>query len=245
MSTPGQTDPARTGPPGGPLDAVARRSLDDASQRLVRRVDALPDEAYAEPSRLPGWSRAHVVAHLALNAESLARVLHEVAAEGEAAMYRTARERDADIDALATAPPDELRERLLVSTREFADALDATPADAWEGGFRRLPDAPELLPLGQVPGMRHREVELHHVDLGCGYDPMDWPGDFAAAAVTALRGRAPEATLLATDLGRTWHAEPARVTVSGPAPRLVVWLSGRGDEGLTSNGGDLPRIEEW
>ena len=37
-----------------------------------------------------------------------------------------------------------------------------------------------------------------------------------------------------------------RVTVSGPGPRIAWWLSGRGrGEGLTSNGGDLPRIQEW
>ena len=47
----------------------------EATQRLVRGVDALADTAYAEPSLLPDWSRGHVVAHLALNAEGLAGVL--------------------------------------------------------------------------------------------------------------------------------------------------------------------------
>ena len=50
--------------------------LADADQALVRTVDGLHDEAYAEPSLLPDWSRAHVVAHLTLNAEGLAGVLH-------------------------------------------------------------------------------------------------------------------------------------------------------------------------
>ena len=36
-----------------------------ADHSLVRTVDALSDSQYAEPSQLPGWSRAHVVAHLA------------------------------------------------------------------------------------------------------------------------------------------------------------------------------------
>ena len=51
------------------------RAAPDATQRLVRTVDGLDDEALGGPSGLPDWTRAHVVAHLALNAEGLARVL--------------------------------------------------------------------------------------------------------------------------------------------------------------------------
>jgi maleylpyruvate isomerase len=49
--------------------------LPEATQRLVRTVDRLDDEALAAPSGLPGWTRGHVVAHLALNAEGMAAVL--------------------------------------------------------------------------------------------------------------------------------------------------------------------------
>ena len=49
--------------------------LPEATQRLVRTVDGLDDDALAAPSGLPDWTRAHVVAHLALNAEGLASVL--------------------------------------------------------------------------------------------------------------------------------------------------------------------------
>jgi maleylpyruvate isomerase len=56
--------------------------LPEATQRLVRTVDGLDDEALAAPSGLPEWTRGHVVAHLALNAEGMARVL-DSRAEGE------------------------------------------------------------------------------------------------------------------------------------------------------------------
>lgn len=220
--------------------------LEDATQRLVRRVDELPDASYAGRCLLPGWTRAHVVAHLALNAESLEGVLRGAAAGGEPAMYPSRTRRDQDIERLADSSPGELRERLLTSVRCFADAVADFPAERWQSGFRRLPDSPDVLPVGSVLGMRHREVEIHHVDLDAGYEPRDWPGSFVVAAVEALRDRAPGVTLLATDLGRSWHAERGRVTVSGPGPRIAWWLSGRGHgEGLTSNGGDLPRIQEW
>ena len=34
---------------------------------------------------------------------------------------------------------------------------------------------------------RLTEVELHHVDLGVGYRPADWPEPFAAQGLTRLR----------------------------------------------------------
>ena len=54
---------------------VVEDLLQEATRRLVRAVDGLDDNAYAEPSGLPGWTRGHVLAHLTLNAEGLAAAL--------------------------------------------------------------------------------------------------------------------------------------------------------------------------
>ena len=49
-------------------DAERVRSLADAGQSFFSaRVAALDDAAFAGASGLPGWTRAHVVAHVALN----------------------------------------------------------------------------------------------------------------------------------------------------------------------------------
>ena len=246
MTAPVQHDGSVSASPTEPPSRDVLTELDAATNRLVLTVDGLPDEAYREPSGLPGWSRAHVVAHLALNAESLSGVLESVSAGSEGAMYPSVGRRGADIEQLAAASPGELRERLLGSIRTFSDTVAQVPSRGWSGSFRRDPSAEVLLPATRVVDMRHREVEIHHADLEVDYGPADWPGSFAARTIDALRARAPRATLLATDLGRTWHADPVRVTVSGTAPLLAWWLSGRGDgESLTSNSGDLPRIEEW
>ncbi len=220
--------------------------LDEATHRLVRAVDGLTDEQYAEPSLLPGWTRAHVVAHLALNAEALTGVLRSLAEAETGAMYASPQARDTAITDLAAEEPEALRERLLASGQVLLEAVAGLPEEAWAGGFRRAEGSFEVLPATEVVGMRHREVEIHHADLAVGHGPQAWPSGFAERAVESLRVRAPTATLLATDLGRAWHAEPAEVTVNGSAADLAWWLSGRGaGEGLTSNGGDLPRIEEW
>jgi maleylpyruvate isomerase len=63
---------------GGSADPQPDLDLDDLKQaelRLTRTVDALRGDDWAAPSLLPDWTRAHVVAHLALNGEALRDVL--------------------------------------------------------------------------------------------------------------------------------------------------------------------------
>ena len=55
---------------------AASALLADASNRVIRTVDGLDGDDWSAPSLLPGWTRAHVVAHLALNAEAMSRALH-------------------------------------------------------------------------------------------------------------------------------------------------------------------------
>jgi len=52
------------------LDWVA-----DGQVRLQRAVDVLPPHAVTEPSALPGWTRGHLLTHLARNADALVNLL--------------------------------------------------------------------------------------------------------------------------------------------------------------------------
>ena len=45
--------------------------LSQATSALLGATMSLDDDQWREPSRLPGWTRAHVGAHLALNAEAM------------------------------------------------------------------------------------------------------------------------------------------------------------------------------
>ncbi|WP_170981406.1 maleylpyruvate isomerase family mycothiol-dependent enzyme [Nocardioides dongxiaopingii] len=221
--------------------------LDVSTQRLVRTIDSLPDDAYPAPSLLPGWTRGHVVAHLALNAEALAGALRGVVEGRPVPMYGSPEGRDADIESLAAASPSALRDRLLASTTVLGEALRHLPADSLDTEIERTPHGPGFA-AGDVMAMRWREVEIHHVDLDAGYTRADWPATFAEVLVSQLAQRA-GATLVATDLDQTWQADgdddDATPRVSGTAADLGWWLTGRGDgDGLTTDG-ELPRIGAW
>ncbi|WP_309649823.1 maleylpyruvate isomerase family mycothiol-dependent enzyme [Nocardioides sp.] len=225
--------------------------LTSADRRLVRTVDALPDEAYAEPSALPGWTRGHVVAHLALNGEALAAVLLGVAQGDVPPMYASQERRDADIAELGSAAPQELRARLLGGTTSLVDALGLVPGDRLGAVVERTRGSDRTFPVRAVTGMRLREVEIHHADLASGYTRADWPLDFAAFLVASLLDRpGVEASFAVapTDLDRTWQAgaRSAGPVVTGTIADLGWWLTGRGTgDGLTSSDGTLPRMETW
>jgi maleylpyruvate isomerase len=222
--------------------------LQEATNRLVRTVDRFQGDDWGVPSGLPDWTRAHVVAHLALNAEGLAGALTGIVQDEPAPMYTSQEDRDRDIEELAGADPAELRERLLAGCTLYADAWTALPDDALGTKFERTAGGPTI-PAGATLGMRLREVEIHHADLDAGYSHTDWPTRFCEILLASMTKRewSQPFTVSPTDLEGTWaYGEGDGPTVSGAAADLGWWLTGRGDgEALTSDRGELPKVDAW
>jgi maleylpyruvate isomerase len=214
-------------------------SVQDATERLLTAAAELDNAAVAGQSRLPGWTRGHVLAHLARNADALVNVL-----QGRP-MYASAEARDADIERDAPRPLDVQ----LADLRESAARLQqagAAPAD-WSRTVELRNGVTDM--AARVPFRRWIEVELHHVDLGIGYELEDLPAEFVEREIDFLaerfRGRSDVPSTRVTDGTRAWstgrEAAEAEVTVRGAAPGLLGWLSGRRDgSSLTVEGGPLP-----
>jgi maleylpyruvate isomerase len=203
------------------------------TEHVLALVGRLSDLELAEPSALPDWSRAHVVAHLARNAEALMRLVTWARTGVETPMYPSREARAADIAASAGHPPERLRAELASTAAGLDAALAALTPEQWEAEVRSALGRP--LPAAQVPWMRIREVWLHAVDLGAGAEVADAPDgvvDLLLDEVTATLSAAdgcPAATLAPTDRDRRWplgSRDPAPV-VAATAATLVGWLTGR------------------
>ncbi|WP_165821126.1 maleylpyruvate isomerase family mycothiol-dependent enzyme [Nocardioides gansuensis] len=223
--------------------------LADADRLLVRTVDSLSDDELASPSLLPGWTRAHVVAHLALNGEGLARALTGVVTDEPAPMYDSQEARDADIEQLSQASPTELRERLMGAVTLYTESATALPESRQATRIERTPGGPTF-PAGDTVVMRLREVEVHHADLGAGYSPADWSHGFCAVLLESMRQRRWPTSFQvhATDMQGTWEygEGPGGPLVTGAAGDLGWWLTGRGDGSrLKVEGGELPEAPAW
>ncbi len=237
-----------------------RRAVDllgSASSRLVRTVDGFEGDDWSTPSSLPDWTRAHVVAHLALNAEGLARALRGVVAD-EAddeprTMYDSDESRDSEIVELAAEPPSRIRDRFLAGITIFHDAVTAMPEPDWDGRVERTPGG-RSMSTSSVPGMRLREVEIHHADLDAGYAPSDWSREFAEHLVDSMAKRLDPThpfEVKPLDSVRTWvlgsgESEYPVPIVTGPTGDLGWWLTGRPvPETLSCSHGELPEIGAW
>src|SRR5690349_12696005 len=94
--------------------------IDAASERLVVTVERLTDEDLRAPSRLPGWSRGHVLAHLARNADSCWNLLEWARTGAEYPQYPSDETREAGVQANSGRPIEELRAELLIAIERLA-----------------------------------------------------------------------------------------------------------------------------
>ncbi len=222
----------------------------EATQRLVRAVDALTQDELAADSELPGWTRGHVVAHLTLNAEALEAVMHGFETDEQVAMYPSAAARDAQIYELADSSPAELRERFLSSVTLFNQALTAVPGIEWAGVFDKFADGEPTVPRSELWRMRLLEVEIHHADLAIGYAPDDWPEDFLDTVFNMVvedRQDRPDSPgmMLRTPDGDVPINGGGGPMIWGTRAALTWWLLGRGGGRHLQAESPLPELEAW
>jgi len=163
------------------MDAAQRQlsdQIDHATQRLLGTARVIAESDLRAPSLLPGWTRAHVLAHLARGADAMRYLLVGARTGQDRPAYHSAQARAADIEYGAGLRARELMADLADSAMAFRTVYKQLPDDAWQFPVRVLDS--QRFPAGQLLTRRLVEVELHHCDLGAGYGPADWPGAFAA-----------------------------------------------------------------
>ena len=212
---------------------------------LMAAVDKLGDVAFATPSALPGWTRGHVVGHVARNAEALIRLANWARTGDETPMYADRAQRAAEIERSAAVPPAALRQDLGDTAAALDGALTTLTAELWQAQVRSA--LGRSIPASEVPWMRIREVWLHAVDLGTdasmtGLPPgvVDLLLDDVTAALSAKDG-CPSLRLSVTDRDRSWSlggTDPDG-SITGSAADLAGWLTGR------IPGGDRPTLPRW
>lgn len=216
-------------------------SLTESAARLLRSVEALTD--LRAESALPGWTRAHVLTHVAQAADSRTGLLRAAQAGRVGEQYASEEARAEAIEAGASRPSRVVRADLERALEECLAAIRSHPDRLW--------DAPAIWLGGRgsvrgVPGSLRRELEYHHVDLGAGYGPADWPGDFVATELARVAGQmdrrddAPPMTL--AEDGRLRVGGSPSVEVTGPPEAMLAWLSGRGDGRGLAPAAALPAI---
>jgi maleylpyruvate isomerase len=231
-------------PTAGPDPETALRWWADGELVVAGSLDRLGDDDLAADSNLPEWSRAHVVAHLARNADALVNLLTWARTGVETPMYPSRAVRDAGIDATAALPPAELRSDYVAASARLGSAIGTMPTQAWTAEVRSGQGTP--IPASAVPWMRAKEVWVHGTDLRACLTFADLPADFCAALVDdvlglfATRDQPPDVTIVATDVDRTWGSSGTRV--DGTVAAIAAWLTRGEVSGLS---GEVPPPPVW
>lgn len=248
---------ATTGGSSLPADTVPDRlaAVLGAHRTLVGALDGLTEEQARGPAALPGWTRGHVLTHLADHARAQTRQAREALAGRQAEVYVGGRAtRDASIEAGADRCAAELREDVTAACRELDETWSALrPAD-WglRCGYRDGVLYDTLL-------SRWREVVIHMTDLALPGLDAPWPDDLCRHLLDYLAPRLPataRATVRATDAAASPHVEgptasatggsTVSVVVRGALADLAGWLAGRTSAGqLLVDGGELPALDPW
>jgi maleylpyruvate isomerase len=217
----------------------------DHTQRLLRTCAGL--ENTAAPSLCEGWSRGHVVTHLARNAEAIGR-LADWAVSGEPQLMYPGgtKARDADIEAGASRAPAELLEDLTSTAQALTPKLEALRGTLAVDEVELRGGLQVGAPL--LPFLRLREVLFHHVDLDAGFTFADVDDDLLRRYVEDAVGRlrrdlsAPGIELHSSQGDRWVVGEPA-VRVTGSLAGILLWLARRIPAGVSADGSlpELPR----
>ena len=223
--------------------------MNEGTEHLLGAVAALDPGTLMSPSRLPGWTRAHLIGHVARNAEALVRLVSWARTGIENPMYESTDQRSAEIASTATLRPGTLL-GLVVDTASQLDAARAqVDKHGWEAPVKTA--LGRTVPAAEIPWMRIREVWIHAIDLGADLSFADFPPgaidlllDDTVAALSSREG-CPSITLAPGARTRTWALGPASddaPVVDDSAALLAQWLTGRlPDADRPESLPDLPR----
>jgi maleylpyruvate isomerase len=213
-------------------------------RRLTSLISELSDADVRAASALPGWSRGHVITHLAELAQALTRQVDHALRDELVDVYDGGRPaRDAAIERGAGRSAEAFRESTALTCAALEDAWARLGPEDWA-----RPVSYRDGTLLDILHARWRETEIHLTDLDLGYRPSSWTTEFCDHTVRFLAPRVPDGiqlTLAAVD--RRWvFGTGAPLTVHGSPGDLTAWMAGRiSDTPVVADGGALPELGPW
>ncbi|MGW0606114.1 maleylpyruvate isomerase family mycothiol-dependent enzyme [Streptomyces sp. NPDC002644] len=211
----------------------APRTLADArewarvgTELVLGAVAEIGEAEFDADSLLPGWTRKHLAAHVAANADALGNLVRWAATGDETPMYASPEERAAGIAKGPVMSAEELRAWLRASAVKLAQGLDALTEEQWRG--KVVTAQGRTVPATELPWMRAREVCVHAADFGTGVSFSDLPAGFLTALVDEIAARRGPSAL-----------SDGRLP-DGPLPEVAAWLAGR-----PHTLADAPELGPW
>ncbi|HEY0813910.1 MAG TPA: maleylpyruvate isomerase family mycothiol-dependent enzyme [Pseudonocardia sp.] len=237
--------------PAAPAVTTSLAWAADGAAHLRGLMTRLGDDAFRAPSLLPNWTRAHVLTHIARNADAMINLLTWARTGVVTPAYASAEARAADIEKGAVRTPGEIRDDLIASSDRLAQAVRELPDAAWAALVTNVQG--HVMRASAIPWSRAKEMWIHSVDLDAGASFADMPtpmmNALLADAVDAMSRKPDCPPLELVDGNHRWDVgeSDTRIVVTGPAAELAAWLLGRSKGKLLRADGarKLPALPRW
>lgn len=217
------------------------------SDMMMATVTSLSAEELARPSKCEGWTRAHVVAHLARNADAMANLATWAATGVETPAYASREQREADIETTAGLAPKELFADLQAANARLVTALEALKGGVAVSTVRNLAGEVDALSLAS---RRTTELVIHHDDLDTTWEWHEADPEAILDAIEVCIARlqanpeSPGLHVVAGE-GEEWTIGDGSFRVEGYYDELLPFLAREQvEEGLQFSG-ELPKLPSW
>ncbi|HEU5144755.1 MAG TPA: maleylpyruvate isomerase family mycothiol-dependent enzyme [Dermatophilaceae bacterium] len=215
------------------------------TERLLDTAAAFANDAILAPSLCEGWSRGHVLTHVARNADGMARVCRAILDDTGETMYAGDDVRDEEIAAGCRRRAADLAADVRESAAALAPLLARLGPDHVGASAERTPGGRRVA-AEDVLFLRLRELVFHHVDLHAGFTFAHVAPELQKLLldheVERVSGSAkPPSVTIHTREGEVYTIGEGTAHVSGSRAGVLAWLGRQQGEGVEAQG-ELPEI---
>ncbi|MET3708782.1 maleylpyruvate isomerase family mycothiol-dependent enzyme [Arthrobacter sp. UYEF6] len=232
-----------------PADLLAE--LHKAADAVASTAAKFIDEDIKAPAGLPGWTRGHVLAHLAGISNAMARQLEYAARGATVELYDGGQDgRTKAIEMAAGHNADAHRADVQAGLDRARTAFDSLEAGSgWQ------------VPITYRGGVVFdgglalwRELVIHTADLDAGLGPETWSRKFCEHLFDFLAARVPAGEKLVLQplgLPPVTLGSGRSTVISGMITDIAAWLAGREPSlgslraSAAADGVDLPELLPW
>jgi maleylpyruvate isomerase len=215
------------------------------TDRLLDTAAAFANDAVLAPSLCEGWSRGHVLTHVARNADGMARVCRAILDGTNETMYAADDVRDEEIASGCRRCAADLAADVRESAAELAPLLARLGPDHVGASAERTPGGRRVA-AGDVLFLRLRELVFHHVDLHAGFTFAHVAPELQKLLLDnevehVRRSANPPPLTISTREGDVYTVGEGTVPVTGSRAGVLAWLARQQAEGVETEGA-LPEI---
>lgn len=219
--------------------------LNRETSLMLATIGELTAEQLVAESRCAGWSRAHVIAHLASNGRTLVKLVDWTLTGQPQQLYASTEARNQEIAQLAALPAAELITRFSEAAAYFSEQSERLSGEL---AVAEVDLHGKIIPASAIVALRIAEIVIHHDDLQAGWslqsaEPASLEDGIEAAVRTMRVKKAPGMTLL-TDEGDRWVVGDGELSIRSDRAGLLHWLA-RGQADRLSAADPIPVLPSW